>query len=648
MTTRADINGLALDMGVFKWPLYRGAVARPVMLYGFGPRWPEYKSLVNNLKGAGAKVTLYGTRNAGGNRGGLTATIPEVFVYRATKVNDVQVALECYDSRFLLTQAVGDMDFNMSFGDEILEGTEYVTYKDAIQAYCLRFPFIVTRLAGTAFDSIPDHKLEKNAHLSALVAADPLGYLCERAGCDLVVGLDGKWYFASRADADAAWFANFEDYNWLTRPGFLSLESIVTQKPRTIVPYYWEHHCIRAEGGDPASTVSSYGPEATRIQLSQVYKYDGEYHSLGELCTAFGLGSTFITDAQIARSFWSGSAQGSPLHPCDTAQRKELWEIIRRDWRRLWRIEFPSGSTGGWDQWRFGKLLEDGSIDPVTVECKYVTSRRIINPQPGGTIEGSPWTFNKAAPSPFKAMWDDGPESSVIRIGVDDAGDSKDEVFPPMPGWLTVTRKAGSGLPTDALLIVGKDMLDNGAGETGRSLNCTIFGREDVTIARFVPTFQIIIYLTARRFMPNDKTRWHAGSQVGYADGDIDRVELPPSGEVNCYRTYVGGDAPAAASDGLGAVLNVTELADEDARRAEVWKLTHALSVTGEGRADTLALGMRARVVDGPVEEAVLCLDGVETYTEMSVGNLADNRARRMIADKRVASRRVEVQGNNG
>lgn len=658
MTTQVFLQGLPLDEGYFAWPLYRGTEARPVILRGFGPRWDEYRRIVNGLKGAPAKLEIRGSKNAGGNRGQLRVTVPEVYVLRATRVNEVQVELECYDARLKLRQLVGDMDFNMSFGDGFLDGTEFTTYRQAIEAYCARFPLITARLRAGAFDSIPDRLLEKNAHLSALLSPDPLAYLCHRAGCDLVIGVDSKWYFASREDASAEWFAGYLAYKWKVRPGFLALESIVTQRPRTIIPYYWEHHCIRAEGGDPASTVSSYGPETTRIELAQVYLYQGEYFSLSELLEELGFGGTSLTDAQIAKSFFSDSADGSPLHPVDTFQRKLLWSIIRRDWRRLWRIEFPSGNTGGWDQWRFGKLNADGSVTPVSVECKYIEFTRVVNPATGATIEGSPWSFNREAPSPFKAVWDDGPESGVIRIVVDSAREGETDAYPPMPGWLVVPRKGAgfnaSGVATsggdydNALRIIGKDQLDNGNGETAKSLNLTLFGRESISKAGMVATFNIVVYLTARRFMPNNKTRWHAGSAVGFADGDIDQVELPPSEEVMAYRTYVGGDAPAVRSDGLGALLNEEELTAEDERRAEVWRLEHAAAVTGDGEADTLELATKPRLVDGPVQEAALIVNGVETSTSISVGNLGDERVRRMIADKRIAARGVSVQGRNG
>lgn len=645
MTTSVYINDLPLDEGLCRWPIYRGTHAMPVQLYGMAERYEEYKALAQALKGGPARLRWRSGAQAGGRRGLVTVNVADVYVRRVVKVNEVSCRIDCFDSRLLLEQTVGAMDFNMTFGDGFLDGTEYETYKDAIEAYCAASTVISARLASDAFDRIPNRKLESNAHLSGMMQGDPLGYLCERAGCDLVVGTDGKWYFAARADADASWFANIQDAFWKVKPGFLSLESVVLQRPRTIVSYYWEHHCIKAEGVNASATMSSYGPESTQIALEQVYLDDNEYVSLDDLCTTYGLPS-IITDAQIAAAIFRPSADGSPLYPCDTANRKKLWNIIRRDWRRLWRISFPNGNTGGWDMWRFGKLNADGSVTPVSVECPSVIFKRVVIPDAStGTLEGAPWTRNLATTEcPFKAVWDDGPESGVIRLVVDDTnGNREDDALPPMPGALQITR---DGTTDNALRIVWKDEIDNGR-EKVNVRNLDLMGREDISKARMATSFQVYVYLVARRFMPNDNTRWHSQSDVGFSDGDIDRVELPPADEVNCYRTYVGDPAYAARSDGLGGILNQTELDADSERRAEVYKVVTHASETGEGEAETFNLALLPRLVDGPVSGIELVADGVEGKVRISVGNLADNKAREMIATQRIAKRGVDVQGVN-
>lgn len=652
MATRAYLNNLPLDEsseGVV-WPLYRGTFARKVMLYGFGPRWQEYKNLATSLRGNGATLKLRGTHPGGGN---LDVSIPDVHVLRATRINEVLCELECADSRILLMDSVGDMDFNMVFGDSYLPDTSLTaddphTYKSAIEAYCRRKSAIVSRLGAGAFDSIPDRKLERGVHLSALVSADPLGYLCDRAGCDLVIGLDGKWYFAGREDASTEWFGGLVDYNWQTLPGFLNLENITLRKPQFITPYYWEHHTLRAEFINADGTVTGYGPDELRIYLEQVYldPEDSEYKSLATLLDDHGLAGA-ITDAQIAKAFFTESAQGTSLHPLGSFERKLVWGVIKRDWRRLMRITFSDGSRGGWDNWRFGQIQEDGSVEPVSVECPWVRFSRVVSSDNQGTFENRQWTFNEDAPSPFKAVWDDGPESGVIRIVVEDGPERMKDAFPPMPGALSVERSSGDTRRTDALCIVAKQEMDNGEGEKAAIKHLLLYGREDITRARLANSFQMFVYLTARRFMPNDNTRWHKETVKGFSDGDIDTVELPPGQEVECYRTYRPANATAddIEADGLGLILNEEELQNDAERRAEVWKLTHCAAVTGEGRADTLKLGTRARIVDGPVQEVSLHVVGAETFCEMRVGNLADDKSRMATAQKRIAGRRVNVQG---
>jgi hypothetical protein len=643
VTTYATINGLALDEGSFVWPLYRGTKAQRITLYGFGPKWLEYKAMVESLGGRPAKIELRGSATPGGRRGSTRITIEGVYVYRAIRVGETRVELWCYDSRARLKESVGDMDFNMEFGDGILDGTAFTTYRDAIEAYCRRLPLEDTPLADDAFDRIPERDLERNAHLSALQADDPLGYLCQRANVDLVVGLDGKWYFASRQDATLDWFVKFENENWKTAPGFLNSEHLVLQRPRTIASYYWEHHTMRLTGADPGSTISHSGPDITHVELRQRYLYDGEYLTLNELCTALGFAGTFMTDERIARSFFSPSAQGSPLHPLNTFNRKRLWNVIRRDWRKLWKFYYPNGgSIGAWDMWRFGQLNADGSITPVSVECPWVEFRRVINPGPDGKLEGTPWTVNHTEKSPFKATWDDGPESGVIRLYVDPDRDGERDVLPPLPGSLRVSRK---GNLNTALKIIARDELENGEGLSNTVRNLTLFGREDLSKAFLSSSFEMVVYMTARRFMPNDKTRWYGINNAGFANGDVERRELPPSAEINCYRTYVGG-GNAALGDGLGAILNDDELTKDAERRVEVNKIVTAMIGATSGVCDTFNIPQNhPRVVDGPVQSVELHLEGVETFTVMNVGDLSDDKARNLIASQRMANRGVKVQG---
>lgn len=673
MATRAYLDTLPLDESAepgIRWPLYRGTEARPVMLYGFGPRWAEYKNFISGLKGKSTTLKMRGIKTGGGN---IDVSIPDVHVLRATRVNEVLVEIECCDSRVLLMESVGDMDFNMRFGGGYLpetskdESTPH-DYKSAIEAYCKRIEAIRTRLGSGAFDGIPERKLESQVYLSAMVSADPLGYLCDRAGCDLVVGVDGKWYFASREDASAQWFQGLADYNWQTLPGFLNLENITLRRPQVVVSYYWEHHTIRAEGVNADSTVAGYGPAATRVYLQQVYlDVDGVYRTLEDstdedgttrtgLLNAHGLNG-LATDATIAKAILTESAQGCSLHPLGSHERKTVWGIIKRDWRRLWRIRFSDGNRGGWDNWRFGKIQEDGSVEPVSVECKWVRFSRVVSSDLQGSFENRPWTFNEEAPSPFVATWDNGPESGVIRLVVNDGPERMKDAIPPMPGELFIQRGAGDSRRTDALCIVAKPQgMDNGEGQKAAINHLLVYGREDLSRGQIQNSFQIFIYLTARRFMPNDKTRWHKEEKPAFGDGDIQSVELPPSGEVECYRTYRGGDHDDAVSppsdggswaesDGLGRVLNKTELSNDSERRTEISKITHCAAVTGEGRADTLALALRPRIVNGPVQELSLSVVGVETFCEMRVGNLADDKSRAATAMKRIANRKLNVQG---
>jgi hypothetical protein len=642
--TRAFLGTLQLDQGDLTWRLYRGTHARSVAIRMSGQRYAEVAQFVRQLGGQPTFLRLEGVSGIGEGAPRQVTTFPEVYVYRVHRLNDKLLEIVVFDSRFPLSRRVGDADFNMSFGDGVLEGTEFPTYREAIENYVRRFRND-DGLEPDAFDAIPERELERDVHLSAMVAPDPLGYLCDHAGCDLTVEpLTGRWRFASKADAASGlWFAGWDQYSWVNKPGFIDNEAIHLQRPLNIDVYSWETHCIRVQGSDPQSTIAAAGPASTQVELEQVYLWDGEYVTLDIMLLRAGFGPTFIQDRQIAEAFLSSNADGSPLHPINTIQRARVWGTIQRDWRRLWRLNFPNGSIGGWVDWRFGQLEPDGSVTPVSVECPSVVFSASYRVRDGNELFGQPWTTNLPPDeSPFKATWDDGPESGVIRLYVEPDASRQLDAAPPMPGQLFVRRPGG--VQDDALRLVEKDELDNQEGAASTVRNLTLVGREDISLGRFRQSFSIAVYMVARRFMPNSNERWHRHEAPGFPDGDIDRVELPP-GELQALRDFVRLPDKPPGPDGLGLLLNEDEMIADGDRRAEVWKIVHSPGVTGEGEAARLDILQRPRLVDGPVEGVDVELRGGQIRCRVKVGNLADEKTQRLIADQRLADRRNEAQG---
>lgn len=632
--TAIYIDGFPVEYQAARIPRYRGTSPQPIEIYGIS-RYEDIKSIVAGAKGGFVTLTIKGPATPGGDPGEDEVTMKDIIIERLTRMTSKVWKLEAYDKRLLLRSRVADQNFMMTFGDDYLEGTEETNYSNAIQAMCLSHDVLKDNMDSGAYSLIPSIKTEDDIALAGYGLEDQVAYLSDRASVDLDTLLTGKFRFADRADiAGAQHLPNPDDYRWAIAPGWVYLDNVITNRPRKIRAYYWERHCIAMQGADPTTTISTAGDDTVAVQLEQVYVDKGVYHTLDELLVAFGYAAGDVSDAEIAGAFMTGTMQGTAIERDGSDNNDRLLNAIHDGWRRLWRVQFPKtlGHIGGWSEWDFGTLNADGSVTGAAVDCAWVEFLSVLSDDGSGTFDGASATKNNAKPAPFVPTWDAGPAGLVIRLKQKELSDPDNFA---MPGALV-----------SPLTVKTQNTVSDDAGQDEVLRSFKVIEVEDKSKAKFTASFSLTLYMVATRRMPNNEYKWHVENVDGFGDGDIEYVELPPSAEVFCYRDYVDGTSGhTATADGLGPVLNTTQINDDAERRAEGWKITHAAALEGEALAEGIA-AFRDVELRGPVNSVVLELgEDATARTRITVGNLGDKQAREMVAQRRMSARKQREAG---
>lgn len=638
-TVTYNLGGVALPYADFSWPKYRGTVARIVTIDAPGEMYADFAKLARGLSGKPTYLEVTGPAEAGTNPAKATVKIEGVYIQRVTKLNKQVCQLQLADARILLARRVGDKDFRLLFGDGYLEGTDEPTVKSATEALVLSIDVLRGNVGGGAYQEFPVVDTREKTYISGSLLSTSLAELLDQANVDLTVKNDGRFAFAAREDlAGAAKLPAVSKYDWAVEPTWTAADSLVLGVPRKIVGYYPERHCLRIEGTDENSTASTHGPAELKVQWEQVYSSEGKIYTLAELLVANNFGATDLTDAKIAKCFWTDNFEGTPLAASfGTAQFGRVHTAVRNDWRRLWRLEFADakGHLGGWTDLAPGKINADGSASPVAVECPWVEFLAELAVPDGQPLIGSPMTINHTDTAPFGIMWEGGPESGIIRLV------QKDNL------------RGGVAIPGALIepLVIEKRLtssVESGSGEAfSVGAEYFVVERQDIGKARFSPSFRMATFICATRRLPNDETRWHAEQTTGDTGGDIERIELPLSGELYCVRDYVNINEAnhAPLGDLLGPILNQQDLTDDIEVRGEAWMVEHVAALDGFGVAESVMLFNDVEV-RGPINEISLEFrnDGL-VQTRITAGNLGDNDQRRRKAAKRLADRKFAAMG---
>lgn len=638
MTVTYNLGGVTLPYLYAEWPKYRGTVARTVTLECPGSHFATLKTLAKSLGGRPTYLEVTGPDKPGNNPGEATVKIEGVYILRVVKHNAQTCYVMCADKRIILSRRVADKDFLIRFGDGYLQGTEFTTYLSALREMVASVDVLRGNVGGSAYKDFVSSAMRDGEHLSGLTLINGLGALLDESGNSLTVGNDGYFRFPACEDLDAIGkLPQLSLYSWHIEPVWSALETVILGTPRNVRCFYHERHCIRIVGSDPGQTVSTGGPPELQVQLEQVYSDGGVIYTLSELLEANNFGPNELSDAEICNAFWSETFEGTGLYgQYGTADFDRVHAAIRDGWRRLWRIKYtdPRGHIGGWIDWAFGKINEDGSVTPVAVECAWVEFLTELAVKAGDAVIGSAMTINHADTSPFAVQWEGDVSSGVIRM----VQREKLRGSIALPGALV----------TPLVVEINRSgVLADGKGKTESLDEFIVIERQDIGKAKFVTTFDLAIYACATRRMPNDETRWHTRTVPSkIQDADIGFVELPPSGELMLIRDYVVSGDPShfAQSDGFGPYLNDTQVQADAELRTEAWKIQHVAALDGAGVAESI-MAFKDNEVRGPVNEITLVMEAQVVRTRITAGNLADTQQRNRVAAKRLADRKFKVAG---
>lgn len=636
------LGALFLPYCSFRWPKYRGTVAKPVELDCPAQMYPALVNLAKGQPIGGWPLSITGPGEPGKSPTDATVVINGAWIDRVA-LHDQVCRLTLFDTRFLLGRRVADVDFRIVFGDGYLEGTDYNTLSKALDKLRDSIPLLGLLTTPAFSEKAPLAYLRDGTYLSGQSLPQGLGALLDAYNADLTMHNDGMLYTAGRGDiADSDKLPRADAYKWTTQPSWHSKGTYISGKPSTVVAYYPERHCIRMlyEGGD--GTVAHAGPRELRVELEQVYADDGEYVTLDELLSNhdFTVGVD-LTDTLLATCIMSDTFENAPIHDAyGTEEFNLVHKAVQDGWRRLFRVKFVDsvGHVGGWKDWAAGKIASDGSIIPVAVDCPWVEFLNVVQPNDstGSNFLESVTTVNHESPSPFTVRFEGDGSSGVIRLVQKDLRDGNLAI----PGALTAPLKVA---------VVNK--LQDGEGDVFSLNDYKLIESESRGKARFDSSFTMAVYMCATRMMPNSEARWHAEQvATGLADADISFIELPPSSELVCVRDYVNASEAGHGrlGDGLGVILNQTALAADASQRSTGWILTHCAELEGFGLAESVML-FRDFEVDGPINELVLEVDITETSatvrTRITAGNLADLDARGRLATSRLAKREWKERG---
>lgn len=629
----------------FSWPRYRGLQPVPVEIHQPAERWGEIAGYLSTLNGGPATITVGGPNRAGSRPGDDEVVIGGVYIHHAD-ADDLTCSITAYDARWRLLRFINDADFNIQFGDGLLEGTEAPFYKDAVKRIINRTPAIKELFAPDALDRIPAMRCPNWQRISGLPSLVALPLLCEEGGFDITNRADGLLTFSNRVDAPNQYLPGPDAYDFQTTPGWHAGRSITLGRPKVFRVYSTERHCLRLVNDDPTATTSGSLARELRVQLEQVYVSEGQVYTLEELLEAHDFAPTDLTDAQIAATIMTPTLQGTVIDDFSrTDDGKKVLDAVKDGWRQLWRIQYPDalGKWGAWTDFIFGKILSDGSASSVAVECPWVELYVVHEADnDDSTTANADLSKNHASPSPFQPTWEFDEAAGIIRLQVD-RSQLRNRQNLAIPGALI-----------EPLRIKAQAVVGDGEGENISLPNYRIIESEDPAKAQFDANFEIAIYLCATKRLPNNDTRFHMEQTPGYADGDIAWVEIGP-GEVLAVRDYVEpGDAEhPALSDGLGRLLNKAELEDDAARRAQQWQVLYGMRRYEPVVAEGLQM-FRDLDLNGPINSISLDLtlegpggDVQAMRSRLLVGELSDPRAIDERKRMRSANRRYSARGRD-
>lgn len=637
--TNIQLGGIGLDDASFEWVLLRNGLVPQVIIRQGAERAAEFKALpyITTLSFSCSAVD------------GVAHSPAEAIVMQGVRILEVRevndLVCEIYLSNCLadLANAVCPSSFQLLWKDGYLNGTELPLLEDAIKALAEQVTALDANLAAGGFENSPTMDLPDGLNTAGRMLIPAMVTMADSVGADLAVGADGLIYFEERKARDATFPIN--SYSWVE--GMLPTWQIVNRQqrglPQKIRIYYQEKHAIRVQFPVGQTVVSN----ELRVELQQVYAFGEDFVTLNDLLDNLGIGRV-INDAQIGEAYFRENFDGTGLERDGSAERDEAIAIIKRDYRKLFKIVYPNsvGRIGGWTDLAFGyfkqvrdkdgrsRFTQDSTAAPVRAEWfEWLKVAEWPDPGEQRELAGSIVGRNHEAAgdlnpdAPFTASWVD-PNDNVLRIQYEGTEDN--------------TALAWLGLNVKPMHISGGEVMEDDSGVHFEHK----FGLHIPTLdeAEFTPELNLDVFLVGTRRLPNTAAKWTSIEIDAFPEGDIEFMEVEVGSELFAIRDYV--DAASGRDrqgDGLGELKNQPELQIDAERRAAIILEEIGAALEGKGTAQGLAPAIDFGRTTGAIRELAIEVDeGLVITTQVSMGNLdsvAARSERRRIRERQRAMR---------
>lgn len=577
----------------------------------------------------------------------------------------------------VLTTAMKDLhdricpaDVNLRWKDGWLWRTRFQTLPEFFDYVAPLIAALEDVLAPDAFaqffsaatSSERGYDLPEGETLGGMMLPEAGRRLTSLIGVEPVIGADGLLRFVRQE-----WIASrlwVDSYNWLA--GAEPSWNLTARTPRGLPNIFRFHsrerHALRwSNRSDERGTSSNPLPAVLQARWDNVFFFDGRYGRLDELLEHFGFAPFAITDAQIGARIMGVNFEGSGIEAGLTNNAEEVIRIIKRDWRQLWRLEYPDalGRMGGWTditpgyfetrENKDGETVYTGAVTGGGIRMEYTEYlAKVDEGKETQTTIDDGVVFRSVVKdaqgnlpvAPFEWRWEEDQVGHVMRIYPKPDPARQQAVY---PGRLTNNSD-------DALSVRVRDfaVLDDGSHiDTEPYLYFPKPSDLQFVEGPGQPTtFELEVYAVGTRRLPNDATRWTVIEREGFANGDVPVFEPEISEELPALRDLVDpANGKFAMPDGLGRLLNTDQLEEEADRRARVLRERMGRLVPGAGIAIGIGPIADLDYPDADVKELRLMVDGPAVLTQVVVGPMDDEAARDNRRRVRESLRKMRLAG---
>lgn len=676
--TVCEIEGVPFDMLSMDWPLYRGVAAFEIRVPLSLAKYVELKQAFRAARGV-VTMRVRCTDGAGLEATGHEVEIKGVRVMELVKASDLTCFMKLADARVELGQFVSVSNLNLKFKDGYVDGTRVDTMLDALRVVVRRALHL---FAPDAFEQVPVRAVPDDLLTAGAAKVHTLEYLLSRFGVDLTCGLDGLLRFVGRGDLTGDRPLKQAYMPWLRGkvPGWTTEKRDRFRLPRKLRFYYKKRHMLLVpiRGYVSGGVVDNGAGGALSIEAEQVYIDDDNDKAVltqDELLTKYAPNAVgTVTDGLIGKVIMSDNldypdGSKSPISRDGSAQRNKLARILKRDWRRLFRIVYSGdrGRWGGWTDMRIGMFAP-----PVTVD-----TRQVVNP-PGAPVGGGQlpqaigFTSDNVIEGGVRGEWCEflttiyggGPKSIIGHSII-----TNYERIPPLPTmpfsgvWENeaegIVRLGQNPLPDGNVAMPGR-ITNPDAMKVGFSKDPVVVDGDKVIYSRWqcrVPTWDkatisvdetAYLIIVATRRWPNNEEQFRVYEMDAFPDGNVpfqefEVPELPALYDfVDLFGDIDGREHPPQG-DSFGQQLNDMICMDDAATRRDVYMEYQSRQFEGEG----VAAGLRGlnESVGGAIDQIILNIDGTVITTTIRCGNLSTQDERLERARTRRESRSAEAGG---